>query len=102
DRGDVLLQPPFLLRSRNREDILAARQEPRERHLRRRDLPLRGDLLDRLHQLQVLLEIAGAEARLLAPDVVRRDVVDLPDVAGEEAAPEGRIGYEAEAERPAP
>src|SRR5205814_5594363 len=56
------------------------------------------DRLDGLHQLQVLLEIARTEARLLAPDIVRGDVVDLLDVSGEEAAAERRVRDKADAE----
>src|SRR5205814_2876411 len=41
---------------------------------------------------------ARTEARLLAPDIVRGDVVDLLDVSGEEAAAERRVGDKADAE----
>src|SRR5439155_5699889 len=96
DRRDVLLEPLLLLRARDREDVPAAREQPRERHLRRRRAALRRDGFERLDELQVLFEIAGPEARLLAPDVVCRDVLDFPDVAGEEPAPEGRVRDEAD------
>src|SRR5207247_5866545 len=99
DRRDVLLEPLLLLRARDREDILAARQQPRERDLRRLHAALRCDRFERLHELQVLLEIARPEARLLAPDVVRRDVVYLLDVRGAEAPHERRVSDEADAER---
>src|SRR5207245_1707755 len=56
------------------------------------------DRFERLQEREVLLEVSRLEARLPAALVVRGDVVDLPDVAGEEAAPERRIGDEADAE----
>src|SRR5207245_3318588 len=95
-RRDVLLEPLLLLRARDREDVPAAREQPREGHLRRRRAALRRDRFERLDELQVLLEIAGPEARLLAPDVVRRDVLDSPDVAGQQSPAERRIGDEAD------
>src|SRR5207245_10111198 len=98
DRRDVLLEQLLLLRARDREDVLAAREQPRERDLRRPHAALRRDRFERLHELQVLLEIARTEARLLAPDIVRRDVVDLPDVSGEEPPAKRRIGDKADAE----
>src|SRR5712691_8127436 len=91
DRRHVLLEPLLLLRARDREDVGAAREQPRERDLRGSGPAFRRDRLDGFHELEVLLEIARPEARLLAPDVVRRDVVYLPDVSGEEASPERRV-----------
>jgi len=71
---------------KHRGDVLAAREEPGERDLRRGGAAPGRDRLDGFHQLQVLLEISRPETRLLAADIVRGDVLDLPDVAGEEAA----------------
>src|SRR5207247_1738384 len=90
--------PLLLLGPRDREDVLAAREQPRERDLRRFRTAPGGDRFQRLDELEVALEIAGLEARLLAADVVRGDVLDFPDVAGEEPAPERRVGDEADAE----
>src|SRR5712691_2203594 len=101
DRRHVLLEPLLLLRARDREDVGAAREQPRERDLRGSRPVFRRDRLDGFHELEVLLEIARPEARLLAPDVVRRDVVYLPDVSGEEAPPERRVSDEADSKFPA-
>ena len=57
-----------------------------------------GDRLDRVDEAQVLLEVLALEARRVAPVVVRRQIVDALDLAGEKAAPERAVGDEADAE----
>jgi hypothetical protein len=53
------------------------------------------------HEIEVLLEVFALEARRVAPVVVRREVLELLELAGQEAAPERAVGDEADAELPA-
>ena len=54
--------------------------------------------LDPRDELEVLLEVLALEARRVAAEVVRREVVELLDLAGEKAAAERAVRDEADAE----
>lgn len=62
-RPQVLLQVLDLLGAGDRDDVVALRQQPRQRQLARRDLLLLRQRRDAVHQLQVLGEVLLGEAR---------------------------------------
>src|SRR5262245_34391188 len=98
DRGRVLLEIFAPLGARDRYDIVAARQQPGECDLRHGDAALLRRRLERPEQREVLLEVALLEARMGVAAVACDEVVALGKGAAEEAAPERRIGHEADAE----
>src|SRR4051794_21380425 len=74
-RGHVLLDVLHALRTRDRDDVLAAAQDPGDRDLARLDVVLAGDLLDHAHELHVLVERLALEARVHAAEVALVEVV---------------------------
>src|SRR5439155_74582 len=70
----------------------------RMNQMTRRAALLLRDRFDPPHQLEVLGEVSVVEARMVAPPIVRRDVAEAPDAAGEPAASERRIGDERDAQ----
>ena len=70
---------------------------PPNSHLRRRHaLPL-GDLLHRLHELEILLEDVGLEARQYAVEVAMRDVIGLANLARQPTAADGAVCHDGNA-----
>src|SRR5207244_3976691 len=64
-RVDENLADPLLaFGPRNRNDVLALREQPGEHELRRRALLVHRDLLQPLHDLHVALEVLALEARM--------------------------------------
>ena len=98
ERRDVLLEVLHPLRARDRDDVVALRQHPRERELRRGAAFLPRDLLHERHEVEVLLEVLALEARVVAAVVVGREIVDRAELPGQEAAAERAVGDEADAE----
>src|SRR6266550_3040266 len=82
--------------ARDRYDVIALCEHPRQRQLRRSGLVLFRDLLDLRYQLEILLEVLALKARVLSPEVVLGQVVDLLDLSGEESAAERTVGYESD------
>src|SRR5579859_6797938 len=82
----VLLEMRAALAAGNRNDVAALRQHPSERELRRRHLLLARDLLNALHQVEVLLKIFRLEARVAAAPIVRLEIVERFDLARQKAA----------------
>src|SRR5215475_6812881 len=70
----VLLQPFPLAVTDQRDDRRLAREEPSEAELRRRAAFVRGELLECVDELLVLLRVAALEARHAAASVVLRQV----------------------------
>src|SRR2546426_533222 len=56
------------------------------------------DLLDPAHELDVVLEVLRLEARVLAAPIAFGNVLELVELAAQEAAPEGRVRDEGDAE----
>src|SRR5208283_2730217 len=69
----------------------ALREYPCERELSRRAVLVLGDCLDLRDELQILVEILTLKARREAPEVVRRQVVELANLAGQKAAAERAV-----------
>src|SRR4051812_3501083 len=93
----VLLEIRAPLRPRDRHDVLAARQHPRERDLPRRAALLPSDRVDDRDEIEVLLEIVAAEAWMPLAKVVLLDVVRRRESTGEHPAAEWRVRDEADA-----
>ena len=68
-RGGVLLQPRAALRARDRDDVLALREQPGERDLRRRRVAPRGDGLHASRPAPVRVHRLGLEARVVLAEV---------------------------------
>ena len=97
-RGRVLLEVAPALRARDRDEVVALREHPREGQLRGRDALLLGDLRDLGGQLQVGVQVLAGEARAAAAEVLLVELVGRLEAAREEAAPERRVGDEADPE----
>src|SRR5438128_4891966 len=99
-RSRVLLQVLALLGAWDGHDVLSLREQPRERELRRSAALLRRDLAHPLHELQVPLEILPLEPRVVAPVVVRRQVLVPLEAPGEEPTAERAVGDEPDPQLP--
>src|SRR5204863_1250433 len=97
-RVEILVDALLALGSRDRDDVLALREQPREYELRRRALLLHRDLLEALHDLDVALEVLALEARMRETPVAVGQIGFALDRAGEHAAPQRRVGDERDAE----
>src|SRR5262245_57593479 len=98
DGARVVLEILAALRTRDRRDEVALRQQPRERELTRRTSLVGSDHLDAVDQPKVALEVLAREARCRVAEVVRAEVVEALDLAGQEPAPERAVRHEAHAE----
>src|SRR5437762_8945181 len=87
-------------RARNRHDVVALRQHPRQCELGRGAFVLRGDLLDLSDELEILPEILTLKARVLSPEVIGGEIFDTLDLPGEKPAAKRAVGDEADAEHP--
>src|SRR3954447_12360399 len=93
---DVLLEVLDALGARDRHDVVTAREDPGDRDLARLHVVLLGDLLDGADEFHVLVEDLALEARVVAAEVVVRQVVRAADGPGEESAPQRRVRDEAD------
>lgn len=84
--------------ARDRNDLLALGEQPGQRELGDGDAPGRGQLAKSLHGFDVLLEVAGLPARIGLAEVGGVVLCCGLRGTGDEAAAEGRIGDEADAE----
>ena len=73
-------------------------QHPCQRELGGGDPLLVRDLFDLFDELDVLAEILTLKSRAVAPVVVFRQVVEFPDLAGQEAAAKRRLRHETNTE----
>src|SRR3954454_6387053 len=92
--ADVLFDVAAALRAGDRQDVVALREDPRDRHLRRRRALALRDALDDLDDRLVRVERLLLESRVVAPEVevvVERGGRDRP---GQVPAPERREGDE--------
>src|SRR5262249_23659938 len=96
--ADVLFEIRASLRARNRHDVVALRHHPRQCELTRRAALVARDLRDLVDELQVVREVVALEPRRQPAEIVLREVVELLDLAGENAAAERAVRDEADAE----
>jgi len=97
----VFLKVGPALGSGDGHHVLALRQNPGQRQLRRIALLSLGYGLQAAHVCQVLFEIPTLEARAVPPPVVGRKIVDFLDFPREEAAAQRAVGHKANAQLPA-
>ena len=97
-RRRVLLQVLPPLGARDRHDVVALGQEPRQGELARRDVSLGGDFLHPLDQREVLLEVLALESRRLAAPVSLGNVLGALEPAGEEASSQRAVGHKPDAQ----
>ena len=93
--GGVLLDTRDPLGSGDRRDVVALREQPGQRHLRRCGARLDGDGLDLIDDAQVALEVLAGEARVGFAPVVVGELLGRADLPGEETVAERRVGNEA-------
>ena len=93
-RRRVFLEPLPPLRARDRDNVVALREQPRERELRRRAAFARGHALHALDDLEVLLEVLALKPRIVSPPVVGREVVHGRVAARQKAAAERTVCHE--------
>src|SRR3954471_5303010 len=86
DRTEVLLEVANPLRAGDRDDVIAAREQPCQRKLSRRAALLTRDLAHLVDEVEVLLEVLALEARVVAAEVTLLQVVERGDLSGEETA----------------
>ena len=96
--GGVLLDAGDPLGAGDRGDVVALREQPGQRDLRRCGARLGGDGLDLVDDAQVALEVLAGEARVGLAPVVVGELLGRADLAGEEAVAERRVGNEADAQ----
>ena len=96
-RADILVQPPRVPRARDRHHVRPLRQHPGQRELRRRAALLLRDRLDARDQFAVAIEVLLLEPRMRRASAI--DIGERLDRPGQEAAPQRRIGDEADAQR---
>src|SRR2546425_1269931 len=97
-RAEVFVDAALPLGARDGHDVPALGQEPRQHELRGRAPLVLGDLLDTVHQLQVVEEVRVLKAGVLAAPVTFWEVAGALNPAREETAPERRVRDEADAE----
>src|SRR4051812_20003791 len=97
ERPEVLIEIADAARPRDRDDVWTLRKHPRERELRGGAALARGQRLHVLDQRKVAREIFALETRLRPALVVRREIVETLDLAGQEAATERAVGDERDA-----
>src|SRR5690606_36429466 len=88
-----------MLRSaRYRHDAVLPSEHPRERELCGSAALVRGDLANRVDELEIASKVLALEARVLAAPVIGCEIVDAANRAREEATAEGTVGDEADTE----
>src|SRR5215470_15954968 len=97
-RGHVLVHPALALGAGDGNDVRSLSEEPGEHELGRRAALLGREFLDAVHELDVVLEVLLLEARVVAASIALGDVLELLELSGEQAAPDGRVGDEGDAE----
>src|SRR6267142_483537 len=91
---EVLVHALLALGSRDRDEVLALREQPLQHELRRGAFLLRRHLLEALDDLHVLVEVLALEARMRQAPVAVGQVGLALDRAGEHRAAERRVGHE--------
>ena len=91
--SEVLLQVGDALGARDRDDVLAAVEHPRERQLSRRDPLLLRRAPSRARRARgCCCEVLAGEARPVAAEVALVELVRRAEAPRQEAAPERRVG----------
>ena len=83
---------------RDRHDIVALRQHPREGQLRSCASLVPSHLFDAGCEIDVTLKILTLKSRRVSPHILRRKIFITLNVAGEKTASQRAIGNEADAQ----
>src|SRR5271157_4328827 len=92
----VEVSGPF--RTGDRHDVLPLSEDPSQRQLARRATLGHGKLFDRCHKIEVFLEVLALKPWRVAAEVVRRQVIDRLELAGQEAATQRTVSDEPNAQ----
>jgi hypothetical protein len=98
ERTGVFFQPLATFRSRNRHDVVAAREQPRDGELRRCASFAFRKRLHAFDDREVLLEVLSLKARMEAAEVIGRQILGGLSAPGQESASQRTVGDEADAE----
>src|ERR1051325_11273249 len=98
ERAEIFLQPLDALRAGDWDDVWALRQQPGETELRDGAALIGGDRLDAFDERAVLLKIVAFKPRMPRAGVALRQVAEIRDDAGEEAAAQWRVSDKRDAE----
>ncbi len=85
--------------ARDRHDVVTLCQHPRQRELRRRALVLLCDFLDSRDQPEIVSEVLSLKARVLSPEIVLRQIIDLLDLSSKKSATERAVCDEANVQK---
>jgi hypothetical protein len=94
----ILFQVFDAFSARDRHNIFALRQHPREGQLRGCASLLASHLFDSRRELDVALKIVTLESRRVSAHIIGRKIFKALELAGEKAASQRAIGNEADAE----
>jgi hypothetical protein len=98
ERGNIFLEILAALGTGDGDDVVVLRQHPRQRKLRRLASFFVRDLLDSVYEVEILLKVLSLKARRESAVVIRGEIFEAPELAGEKPAAERAIGDEAYAE----
>lgn len=90
----ILVKVLLLRRPRDGNNIVALRHQEREHQLARRATPFVCDLLDRVHELEVLREVFFAEARREPAEIALFKVIRRFQRASQETTAERAVGHD--------
>src|SRR5438094_1778890 len=96
-RPQVFFEVILAAAARNGKDILALREHPGERELRRRATLLPRTLFNPFHHVEVFLELLSLKARGVPPPVVGSQILKALDSPGQETAAERAVGDKGDA-----
>ena len=89
-----------MLGARNRHDVLALGEQPRQRELTGRAVFLARQFRDLLHQSEIMADIFRSEAGVPLARIIVGERLRIFDSPGKEPAPQRRIGDESDAKLP--
>lgn len=90
--ADILFEILDALGSWNDYKVVALSEDPGEDELRGCDTFLSGELLESVDELEILGEVLGVEARVVAAEVIRLKVLRGLVLARQHTAAQGRVG----------
>src|SRR5579871_2759854 len=100
ERAEIFLQPLDALGAGDRDHVVALRQQPGEAELGDGAALVGGDRLDALDQGAVPGEVLALETGMPPARIAGREVGEIRNHAGQQAAPERGVGDKGDAELP--
>src|SRR5205807_3213471 len=98
ERADVLLEIFSAFGSRDWNDVVALREHPCQRELRRRAFLFASNFFDALYDIEIALKIVALKSRRRPPVVVLRNVFRLLNLTGQESTTKRRVRNKTDSE----